>query len=241
MTGGGIWFNSTTHTRRQPLVKKRELRTTVKQQCARFINLIFSSWLMERWRLKCWWRGWWSCSSSRRRRSAHRRRWLLALKGRGARAYPQVQIWLFTPASLCHSPVDSLLPLCLVSGGEGRSTWPRAASCGGTRIQIWGLCSQGRAVTTHHASTGSLECFVNNKPYFPFLNAFQTYHSIKHLLGACVQCFVDRKVVSVCVSRAGLFMGGPRLLSAQQASAWHGSAAGWEIPGTNTFHQTELH
>lgn len=62
------------------------LEFVVKQPCG-----IFSSWWMVRWRWRSWWRGWWNFSSSKRKRSARKRRWLLVLRGRGARASQQVQ------------------------------------------------------------------------------------------------------------------------------------------------------
>lgn len=77
------------------------------------------SWLTEQWRWRCWWRGWWSCSSSRRRRSAHRRRWLLVLRGKEARAYRQVRampVCSSNHSSLTRSTfIHSLLPLCCFS------------------------------------------------------------------------------------------------------------------------------
>lgn len=137
------------------------------------------------------------------------------------------------PLRHSQSPVDSPLPLCCwFSGGEGPSTWPGVASCGGTRIQIWGLCSQRRAVTTHHASTGSLEHFF--KAYFSFFKIYVKLIIVSNTPWFCVPCVVDGNVVNVCVSCVGLFMGRPWILSAQQAPARHGPAIGWKIPGTIT-------
>ena len=73
------------------------------------VSLLTFRWLRERWRWRCWWRGWWSCSS--RRRSAHRRRWWLALRGRGARAFQQVPTCRFIPyISSVIQPVDIYFP-----------------------------------------------------------------------------------------------------------------------------------
>lgn len=113
---------------------------------------------MERWRWRCWWREWWSCSSSRRRRSALRRKWSPDLRGRGVRAYQQVDACLPAVSHIESDVVHSLLLLrCLFSGGAGSSTWHYALSRGGTRVQIWRLCTQRRTITPDHESTGSLK------------------------------------------------------------------------------------
>lgn len=120
--------------------------------------------------------------------------------------------------------------LFVFSGGAGSTAGTGSASGGGSRVQIWGLCPQRRAGTAHHESPGSLE------PSLIFLDTNTRVFS--HFYRACCLSTVCTKFhwpVCVCLTCAGLLMGGPRLLSGQQITARHGSAPGWKIPGTLTF------